>query len=157
MDWELRMDIKSIFDEALSRGEKIKSEVVGEILNSKTFQDIISNKNFIKAVSTVIQTKDEVKRAISSQVKHIFQVMDVPSKDELLNVAKKLSHMEKVIEKIGRSRIAVSILPRLGMSQPAIKRATLGSAATLKKVSGTKARKSTRSKQKHRTAAKRKS
>lgn len=150
------MDIKSIFDEAISRGEKFKSEVVGEILNSKTFQDIISNKNFIKAVSTVIQTKDEVKRVISTQVKHIFEVMDVPSKDELLNVAKKLSHMEKVIEKIGRSRIAVSILPRLGATQPAIKRATMGTSSTLKKVGGV-ARKSTRTKQKHRTAAKRRS
>lgn len=145
------MDIKSIFDEAISRGEKFKSEVVGEILNSKTFQDIISNKNFIKAVSTVIQTKDEVKRVISSQVKHLFQAMDVPSKDELLNVAKKLSHMEKVIEKIGRSRIAVSILPRLGGAASSIRRASVGETTPIRKPSTRKV-----SRVRSRTAAKKK-
>lgn len=143
------MDIKSIFDEAISRGEKFKSEIVNEILSSRTLQDIVGNKNFIRAISTVIQTKDEVKRVISSQVKSIFNVMDVPSKDDLINVAKKISHMEKVIEKIGRSRIAVSILPQLSSKKASpIMRAS---------ASSSKSRKSSAKKSSHKTAAKKKS
>lgn len=107
------MNIKSFLDEAVQRGGRFKSEVVSELLSSKALQDIVTNKKFVRAISTVIQTKDEVKRVIQTQVKNLFHAMDVPSKEELLNVAKKLGQMEKLVERIGRSKIAVRFLPHL--------------------------------------------
>lgn len=56
------MKIKTILDEAMNKGEKIKSEMIHELLKSKTVHDLVTNKNFIHAVTRIIETKDEVKK-----------------------------------------------------------------------------------------------
>jgi hypothetical protein len=110
------MNLKDILNEARFRGEKVKNEVVAELFKSKTLQDIVGNKHFIKALTRVIHTKDEVKKAISTQMQNIFDVMEVPSRADIIKIAGKLGNLEKVIEKIGRSTIAVNILPKLKSS-----------------------------------------
>lgn len=106
------MNLKSLLDEAMEKGEKIKSEIFSEVLKSKTIQQFVSNKNFLKALAKVIQTKEEIKKVIQTQVKSIFHVMDVPRRDELINIASKIGNIEKVVDKIGRNSIAVKMLTR---------------------------------------------
>jgi hypothetical protein len=101
------MNFKDILDEVRDRGEKLKGEILDELIKSKTLNQIVSNKNFINAVSRVIETKDEVKRAIQGQVKSLFQVMDVPNKHELFKIGGKISELEKLIARLGIQGISL--------------------------------------------------
>jgi|GEM_PF-2149014 hypothetical protein len=106
------MNLKAILDEAKTRGEKLKNEVVAELLKSRTLSEIVSNKHFITALTRVIQTKDEVKKTLNTQIKAILDVMDVPSKEDILGIAGKLGSLEKIIDKVGRKTIGINILPK---------------------------------------------
>lgn len=122
------MNLKAILDEAKSRGEKLKNEVIAELLKSKTLSEIVSNKHFITALTRVIQTKDEVKKTLNTQIKAILDVMDVPSKEDIMGIAGKLGSLEKIIDKVGRKTIGINILPKFktkskaaGTARPAVK------------------------------------
>lgn len=118
------MNLKTFIDEAINRGEKIKAEVLSEILQSKTIQEIVTNKNFISAVSRMLETKDEVKKVIGRQVKMVFDMMDVPTKNDLLRIGGQVANLERIVEKVGRSQIAVKVLPKLGFLTTAKKKST---------------------------------
>ena len=104
------MMLKEILEEARVKAEKIKDEVVNELLKSKTLNQLVGNDNFIKALSYAIGTKDEVKKVVGNQVKHIFKVMNVPNKKEMHELGKKLEGIEKAIEKFATQKIAVRTL-----------------------------------------------
>ena len=137
------MNLRTLIDEAINRGEKIKSEVLSEILQSKTIQEIVTNKSFIRAVSRVIETTDEVKKVINKQVKVIFDMMDVPTKDDILRIGGQVTNLEKFVERIGRSQIAVKVLPKLGFQAAAQKKTTHSKVSAVKK-SGRRVKKKSR-------------
>lgn len=138
------MNLKTFIDEAINRGEKIKAEVLSEILQSKTIQEIVTNKNFISAVSRMLETKDEVKKVIGRQVKMVFDMMDVPTKNDLLRIGGQVANLEKIVEKVGRSQIAVKVLPKLGFSVAAKKKSTRSRVSSMKKTPAKTKKKSTR-------------
>ena len=104
------MDLKNLIDEAIARGEKMKSDVLSEIFKSKAIQELVSSRKFVKAVTRIIETKEEVKRALNRQVSGIFEMMDVPTKDEVKKIGLQISRIEKEIEALGRKKIEVSTL-----------------------------------------------
>lgn len=113
------MKLKSIFDDALDRGEKLKTGLVNELFNSKTVQDLVSNSHFVSAVSRIIETKDEITRVIGKQVKTVFEMMDVPTRAELKRIGLDIGRIEKIIDKVGRNRIAVKVLTKSPKSKKA--------------------------------------
>ena len=106
------MNFKTLLDEAINRGEKIKAEVLSELFKSKTIQELVSNKNFIKAITRLIETKEEVKKVISKQIKIVFDMMEVPTKGDLLNIGKQLSKLEAMIHSVGSKKIPVNVLKK---------------------------------------------
>ncbi|MBU0504575.1 MAG: hypothetical protein ABII18_06790 [bacterium] len=100
------MNFKLLLDEAINRGEKIKTEVLAEVLKSKAIKEIVSNKNFISAVTRIIETKDEVKKVIDKQVKTIFDVMDVPTQKDMLNITKQLKKYEQLLSKFTGHKVS---------------------------------------------------
>lgn len=111
------MKLKSFFDDAIDRGEKLKSNLVNELFNSKTVQDLVSNSHFVNAVSRIIETKDEITRVIGKQVKNVFEMMDVPTRDELKRLGLDIGRIEKIIDKVGRNQIAVKVLSKTPKSK----------------------------------------
>lgn len=93
------MYLKDILDEMKARGEKIKEEVLDEVVKSKTLNKIVSNKNFIRAVSTMIATKDEVQKTLNKQVKNLIKTMEVATQRDLTQLLKQLSKMESELKK----------------------------------------------------------
>jgi uncharacterized transporter YbjL len=138
------MNLKTFIDEAINRGEKIKAEVLSEILQSKTIQEIVTNKNFISAVSRMLETKDEVKKVIGRQVKMVFDMMDVPTKNDLLRIGGQVANLERIVEKVGRSQIAVKVLPKLGFSTTAKKKSTRSRVSSMSRTATKTKKKSTR-------------
>lgn len=138
------MNLKTFIDEAINRGEKIKAEVLSEILQSKTIQEIVTNKNFISAVSRMLETKDEVKKVIGRQVKVVFDMMDVPTKNDLLRIGGQVANLERIVEKVGRSQIAVKVLPKLGFSAGTKKKSTRSRVSSMTKTTTKTKKRSTR-------------
>lgn len=101
---------KEILDEARLKAEKVRDAVVADILKSKTLNQIVSNKNFLKAVSYTIETKKEIQSTINRQVKDLFKTLNVPHKKELQELGKKLEEMEKAVERYAAQKIPVKTL-----------------------------------------------
>lgn len=92
------MYFKSLLGEALDKGEKIGSEVVEELMKSKTIHDFVTSKNFATTVAKLIETKDEIKRVIGNQVSAIFDLMDLPTRNEIKRIASKVGSLEKIFD-----------------------------------------------------------
>lgn len=106
------MNFKNLLDEVLARGERLKDEVLEELLKSRTLQEVVANKNFIRAVSKVIESKDEVKKVIGKQVKSVFSLMDVPTKSEIAKISNQLIKIENVINKLGERAVPIHSLKK---------------------------------------------
>ena len=94
------MNFTQLLDELKSRGEKIKQEVLEEVVKSKTLNRIISNENFIRAVSTVITTKREVKKVLNKQIKSLIKTMEVVTRSDLSQLVQQLKNLEVGIEDV---------------------------------------------------------
>lgn len=142
------MSLKDILDEVKVRGEKMKDEVVDEIVKSKTLNQIVNNKNFVKAVGKIIETKDEVRKVIRDQVNNVFQALDIPSQDILKTLDRKMSQIETALEKVGAEKIPVTrIKKKTTGKKKAAKKKTLRQSsgqAKAKKKTATKKKKTTK-------------
>lgn len=107
------LNIKDFLDSALSRGENLKEEITRELKKSRMVHEILKNEFFIKGLSTIIKTKDEVSRAIKDNVKNVLKVMQIPSKNDLSHLEHKLASIEKSIDKVGKRAITVKSLRKI--------------------------------------------
>ncbi|QQR79466.1 MAG: phasin family protein [Deltaproteobacteria bacterium] len=101
--------LREVIDDALSRGEKLKKDIVGQILKSSTFSELINNRRFTQTVARVIQTKDEISRTIQKSVQDALKLMSIPSKSQLHAYEKRVMHLEKQIADIGRRVMKTSL------------------------------------------------
>lgn len=116
------MNLKDLLDQALTKGEILKEEIASEILSSRFFSDLVKNELFAKAISTVLKTKEEVARVLRDNVKHVLDIMDVPSQSDLADLKRKLEHLEKTVDKVGKKRIMVKSLKTLTLKKAARKK-----------------------------------
>jgi len=86
----------------LARGERLKRDIVGQILKSATLNDLINNRRFTKTIARVIQTKDEISRTIQRSVQETLKLMSIPSKSQLASYEKRVQQLEKQIASLGR-------------------------------------------------------
>lgn len=101
------MNLKLLLGEALHKGENIKDELAKEVLNSKVLKEFLDSDLFVKAVSTAMKTKDELARVIRHNVKNAMQVMDIPSRQDLSSLERKLDQLEKTVDRVGKRAITV--------------------------------------------------
>jgi len=106
------MPFKHFLEEALHRGENLKDEIVTELLNGRFFKDFIQSDGFAKAVSTVVKTKEEISRVIRDNVKNVLNIMDIPSRNDVRDLNRKVSELEYMVDHLGKKRIPVKILKK---------------------------------------------
>jgi len=116
------MTLKDFLEEALVKGESLKSEFLSEIARSRLLRDFSQSDLFARAVSTVIKTKDEVSRFIRDHVKTVMSVMDVPSRSELETLQRRLDQLDRSVEKVGKKAITIRSLRKIGMKKAARKK-----------------------------------
>ncbi len=107
------MDLKNFLDEAFNKGKNIKEEIVNEIFSSKMLSEVVNNDLFVKAVSKAIETKEEVTRVLRHNIQTVFKVMDVPSRSDLENLNRKIDHLEKSIDKVGKRSLTATSLRKI--------------------------------------------
>lgn len=94
--------LKEVIDDALARGERLKKDIVGQILKSATLNDLINNHRFTQTIARVIQTKDEISRSIQKTVQETLKLMSIPSKNQIASYEKRVHQLEKQIASLGR-------------------------------------------------------
>lgn len=83
------MDLKDILAEAINRG------------------------NGLKILNRFFQAKEEVSEAVKKNLKHVFELMDVPSRNDLTRLEHKIDHLEKIIDRVGKKAITVKSLRKI--------------------------------------------
>jgi polyhydroxyalkanoate synthesis regulator phasin len=94
--------LKEVIEDALARGEKLKKDIVGQILKSSTLNELIGNRKFAETIAKVIQTKDEISRTIHRNVQDALKAMSIPSRQQITSYEKRIESLEKKLEHLNR-------------------------------------------------------
>ncbi len=91
--------IKEVIEDALARGEKLKHDIVGQILKSATLSELINNRRFTETVARVIQTKDEIGRVIQKTVHEALRAMKIPTREQIAGYERRVQMLEKKVSR----------------------------------------------------------
>lgn len=101
--------LKEVIDDALARGERLKRDIVGQILKSATLNELINNRRFAETIARVIQTKDGIARTIHRNVQDALRAMSIPSKQQIANYERRVEQLERKIDTLGRRLIRAKL------------------------------------------------
>ncbi len=101
------MNLKDFLDEAFVRGKKVKEEVLAEVIQSKTLNQMFSNDVFVNAVTKVIKTKEDVSRVLRKNFHNMFEMMDIPTRNDLQRLENKLEHLEKSLDRATKRTVSL--------------------------------------------------
>ncbi|KAB2838591.1 hypothetical protein F9K50_09010 [bacterium] len=96
------MSIRTTMEEAFHRGEKIKAQILEDVMNSQAMGELLQNEYFLKSLSALMNTKYELKKALRSNLKSVLRIFDLPTRDEINTMERKLSRLETEIDGIHR-------------------------------------------------------
>ncbi len=106
------MIFRNAVEEAFHRGEKIKDQIVSDVLNSQIVNELLQNEFFLRSLAKVLNTKYEISKAVRSNFKIFLKAFNVPSRDEIHIIERKIHRLENEIDGIHRkiltSRLAKS-------------------------------------------------
>lgn len=111
------MTLKKIIDEAYVKGCNIKEDLISEVFGNKKIKEFLNSDIFVAAISKVIQTRDEVSKVIRKNVHGVFEMMDVPTRREMDTLQRKLDHLEKSVDRVGKKIITVKSLKKIKNSK----------------------------------------
>ena len=94
--------LKEVIEDALARGERLKRDIVGQILKSATLNQLVNNKRFTDTIARAIRTKDEISKTIHKNVQDALKAMSIPSKQQIVTYERRVDQLEKRIETLGR-------------------------------------------------------
>lgn len=101
--------LKEVIDDALARGERLKKDIVGQILKSATLNELVGNRRFAQTLARVIETKDEIGRTIKRNVQDVLRAMSIPSKHQIDAYERRVDQLEKKIDDFGRNLFRKSL------------------------------------------------
>lgn len=96
------MSLRSAMEEAFHRGEKIKDQFFNDMMNSPTVNHFLQNELFLKSFTKLLNTKYELKRAFKTNFRTMLQVFNVPTRDEINSMERKIHRLENEIDGIHR-------------------------------------------------------
>jgi len=97
--------IKEMIEDVFERGERLKKDVVRQVLSSAAFSELIDNKHFAETIARVIRTKEIVSRLIRQNVQEVLKVMSIPSREQVATYDKRVQKLEHQIDRLGRQLI----------------------------------------------------
>lgn len=97
--------LKEVIEDALARGERLKKDIVAQILKSATLNELVNNRRFAETIARVIQTKQEISRTLRRNVQDALKAMSIPSRQQIATYEKRVEQLEKKIDTLGRQLI----------------------------------------------------
>ena len=113
--------LREVLEDAITRGERLKKDIVGQILKSATLNELINNRKFTQTVAKVIQTIDEITRSCQKNVQDVLRTMSIPSQSQISAYEKRVDLLERKIESMGRDLMKQKLSPsrsRISRTRP---------------------------------------
>ncbi len=96
------MGLRNAMEEAFHRGEKIKNQIISDVMNSQAVNELLQNEIFLRSLTKVINTKYELQKALRNNVKNVLKLFNLPSREEISVMERKLHRLETEIDGIQR-------------------------------------------------------
>lgn len=97
---------KQLLDDAFQKGERVKEDILVELVHSKLFSELVKNERFVQAVTSVIRTKDEIAKVLHKQINQVLSFIDMPTRDDVEAMNRRLTQLAHEIDRVGqRTRI----------------------------------------------------
>lgn len=96
------MSIRTAMEEAFHKGEKIKDQLLADVMSSQAVNDLLQNELFLRSLTKVINTKYEIQKALKHNVKSVLKLFNLPSREEISVMERKLNRLENEIDGIQR-------------------------------------------------------
>ncbi len=96
------MDLRKFLHDAMEKGEQIRTKVVGELVNSRFVNQILKNEKFLNGVVTILNAKTGVEKSLQGKLNHVLKMFEVPTRDEVKAMERKIHKLENEIESLQR-------------------------------------------------------
>lgn len=96
------MNIRNAMEEAFQKGEKFKEQIIQDVMSSTAVNELMQNEYFLKSLSALMNTKYELKKAIRSNLKNVLRMFNLPSRDEIHSMERKIHRLESEMDGINR-------------------------------------------------------
>ncbi len=96
------MALQDLLTEALSRGEKIKDQMIKQILHSEILDKLLGNEKVLNSLLSVLNSRSKLEKFFEQQLNVLCKLFEVPSREELKGMEKQLHRLENEIEHIHR-------------------------------------------------------
>lgn len=94
--------LREVLEDTLRRGEKLKRDIVGQVLSSAALSDLIHSKHFAETIAKVIQTKGEISALLRRNVHEVLKMMSIPSREQIATYERRVQKLEHQIDQLGR-------------------------------------------------------
>lgn len=94
--------LREILEDAICRGEKLKKDIVRQVLSAAALNDLINNKRFAHSIARVIRTKHEISHLLRRNVQDILRMMSIPSREQISAYERRVQRLEGQIDRLGR-------------------------------------------------------
>jgi len=106
--------LREVIEDALQRGERLKKDIVKQVLSSVVLNDLVTNRHFMETVVKVLQTKEVIGRLLKKNIEEALKMMSVPSREQLESYQKRIARLEERIDHFNREMIRDQMRQRLG-------------------------------------------
>ena len=103
------MSLHNFLEQAFERGERIKSQVLEDLMNSGLVNQLLKNEKFLNAMVGLLNMKSGMEKRLHRNLNFLMKLCEIPTRDEISGMEKKIRHLETEIESIHRRVLTQSL------------------------------------------------
>lgn len=96
------MGLRKFLNDAMEKGEQIRGKVVGDLLRSRFVNQLLKNEKFLNSVVGILNAKTGVEKSLQGKFNHVLKMFEVPTRDEVKAMERKIHKLEGEIESLQR-------------------------------------------------------
>lgn len=97
------MDLRRFLNSAMERGEQIRNKFVEDLFQSRFVNQLMKNEKFLNGMVTILNAKTGVEKSLQGKLNHVLKMFEVPTRDEVKAMERKIHKLENEIESLQRS------------------------------------------------------
>ncbi len=100
------MPLQNFFEEALQKGEKIKNQLMDEIIQSSWTDRLLKNEKFINGVVNLLKKKSKIEKNLNQVMSLLLKKFDIATQDEVRGMEKKIHQLETELQNLHRKNLS---------------------------------------------------
>lgn len=101
--------LREVLEDALDRGERLKKDIVAQVLSSAVLNDLIKSPRFSEMVSRAIQTRESLSKVVHKNVREILKMMKIPNQKQIADYERRVRDLEKLLDRFSQRLLAKGI------------------------------------------------